>query len=114
MSTMTLEQKVYALLSQEDDTPFRRLHDKARDELGIEGYFDEHELDLMDWGMYYGVALALVLVDEPLAPLPAVALRAQRAAWTVAVVHGGGFKRNPVQATAEQEAAVRYGEAVAA
>ena len=105
MSTMTLEQKVNAILDHDDTGKgaYARVHEKA---LFTGGNYNEHELDLVDWGMVYGIALGLRRVEEPLEPIEAAAWHAQRAAWRVFAVRNHGFTRQPEVPTDEEQRAV--------
>lgn len=104
---MTLEQKVYAILSTDDTGagPLSRAHEKA---LFTGDEFNEHEHDLVDWGVAYGIAFALARTEEPLAPEDLVARWAQQAAWRACVVFGGPFNRQPQGATEDDRRAVHY------
>lgn len=84
--TMTLEQKLRAVMSI-DDTGGGPLG-RAGEKLG-EGASTDRDLDLLTWGAYYGIAFGIARDEEPFEPHEAVAARALHAAWPIYLEHSG-------------------------
>lgn len=102
---MTLEQKVHSLTR--GDAVRSRSHEKVPYTNGSEDQY-QHELDLVDWGVTFGMAFALARLEDALEPVECVAYRARQAAWRVQVVSGHGFSRDPQMPTDADRRAVDY------
>jgi hypothetical protein len=49
----------------------------------------DRELDLMAWGVYYGIAFGIARHEDPFAPHEDVARHAVSAAWSIFLEHSG-------------------------
>lgn len=86
--TMTLEQKLRAILRQDDTGrgPIGRAATyPSRDVFQATTF----ELDIRDWGVYYGMAFGIARGEDPFEPQEDVALRALEAANSVFREFGG-------------------------
>lgn len=87
--TMTLEQKLRAVMSI-DDTGRGPLG-RAGEKVGECG--SDRDLDLMTWGAYYGIAFGIARHEDPFEPHEAVAARALHTAWPIYLEHSGSIAR---------------------
>jgi hypothetical protein len=96
---MTLDQKVRAIVMQDDDGEGPTSVVSQRP--GWHGFeATDFESNLRDWGCVFGIAFGLARSEEPCEPVESVARRAYEAAWPVFVTYTGGFQMTPEQGKA--------------
>jgi hypothetical protein len=83
--TLTLEQKVRALLKQDD---VGGAYDGLTRPRG--GDLTDFESSLQAWAMLYGIAFGVARMDDPFEPGENVADRAREAAWPAFLRYNGG------------------------
>lgn len=89
-ATMTLQEKVHAIVFAGDNVS---LYETADKQPGGQVQLNEFEMDLRDWGTVFGVAVGLARTEEPCESLESVAQRALEAAWPVWLESNSGFKK---------------------
>ncbi len=90
---MTLAERVLALVRDPSDavlTESGRQPVCAGDE-----FLSEYELDLREWGVFYGLAVGLARLEEPCESTGRVARRALVAAQEAFAEYSDGFHRRP-------------------
>jgi len=107
----TLEKKVHAVISQTVGS-FGCVLDGAYEKLPSTT-FDDHQADLVSWGVTYGIALGIARLDDPCEPIESVMLRAQDAAWTAWIVFSHGFDCEPTVPRETDRQAVEWAPAEA-
>lgn len=86
-TTMTLAEKVWSIITVEDDESVRA----GLRALPDVGRLNDFERDLRDWGMVYGVALGLARAEDMWEPLESVTARAREAAVETFLQWSGDF-----------------------
>lgn len=90
--TMSLEAKLRAVLAVDDtgDGPTSVCSKRPGwHNLTLSNF----EMDLRDWGMYFGIAFGIARGEEPFEAAESVAIRAAEAAWPIFCELNGGFSR---------------------
>lgn len=82
----TVAEKVCSLLAGEEAPIVARCHDV------VGGSFSEYELDLLDWGLVFGMSYALTRIEEPCETARSAAWRAKEAAIAAFAAWGGGVE----------------------
>ncbi len=90
MTTMSLHEKVRAIIITSDDTGEGPVA-TAGNQPAVHGFFaTDCEAAMRAWGCVYGIAFGLARSEEPCESIESVAERAHEAAWPVFVEFNAG------------------------